>query len=114
MITIQNEHLTIGNETGLIETVLSNGWTVKQRFGWYIDYDGLQVEYVADEMEVIGSEGIEEYSAEELRMLDACAWDISDLEDAIFNSPEYREAETDYKASLDKYDYYGVSERDFY
>lgn len=41
MITIQTERLTIGYETGEIKTILSNGWTVKQRFDWYVDYDGL-------------------------------------------------------------------------
>lgn len=114
MIAIQNEQLIIGYETGLIETVLSNGWTVKQRFDWYVDYDGLQVEYAADEMEVIGPEEIEEYSAEELSALDACAWDISDLKNEITGSTSYQEAETEYKASLNPYAYYGVSERDFY
>lgn len=114
MITIKNERLEIGYETGLIETVLSNGWIVKQRFNWYVDYDGLQLEYAADEMEVIGSEGIEEYSAEELRVLDACAWDISDLKNEITSSTSYQEVVTEYKASLNPYAYYGVSERDFY
>ena len=113
MITIQNECLTINYEIGLIETVLSNGWTGKQRFDWYVDYDGLHVEYDADEMEVIGAEQVEEYSAEELAALKACEWGVSDLEDAIFNSPEYREAETDYKESLDTYAYCGVSEKYF-
>jgi len=113
MITIQTERLTIGYETGSIETVLSNSWIVKQRFDWYVDYDGLHVEYDADEMEVIGAEQVEEYSAEELAALKACEWGVSDLEDAIFNSPEYREAETDYKESLDTYAYYGVSEKYF-
>ena len=78
MITIQNERLEIGYETGLIETVLSNGWIVKQRFDWYVDYDGLQIDYTPDAMEVSEDEQIEEYSAEELSALDACAWDISD------------------------------------
>jgi hypothetical protein len=114
MITIQNERLEIGYETGLIKTVLSNGWTVKQRCDWYVDCDGLQLEYAADEMEVIGAEEIEEYSDEELAILKACEWDISDLEAEILSSREYEEAETEYKASLDKYSYYGVSERDFY
>ena len=63
MITIQNERLEIGYETGLIETSLSNGWIVKQCFNWFIDYDGVQVEYDPDAMEVIGAEEIEEYSA---------------------------------------------------
>ena len=114
MITIQNEHLTIGNETGLIETVLSNGWTVKQRFNWYIDYDGVQVEYDPDAMEVIGAEDIEEYSAEERAALAECEWDITDLKTEISSSTYYREAATEYKASLKPYAYYGVSEKDFF
>ena len=97
MIAIQNEQLTIGYETGLIETTLSNGWTIKQCFQWYVDYDGVQVEYDPDAMEVIGAEDIEEYSAEELAALDKCEWDI-----------------TEFKASLNPHAYYGVSEKDFY
>ena len=114
MITIQNEHLTIGNETGLIETVLSNGWTVKQRFNWYVDYDGLQVEYDPDAMEVIGAEDIEEYSAEELAALDKCEWHTYDLKTEIYSSKYYRQAKKEFKESLDLYAYYGVSEKDFY
>lgn len=114
MSTIQNEHLTIGNETGLIETVLSNGWAVKQRFNWYIDYDGVQVEYAADAMKVIGAEDIEEYSDEELAALAECEWDITDLKTEISCSTYYREAEKEFKASLDTYAYYGVSEKDFF
>ena len=92
MSTIQNEQLTIGNETGLIETVLSNGWTVKQRFNWYIDYDGLQVEYDPDAMKVIGAEDIEEYSDEERAALAECEWDITDLKTEIYSSKYYRQA----------------------
>ncbi|MGP1444555.1 MAG: hypothetical protein ACTTI6_07380 [Treponema sp.] len=114
MIAIQNEQLIIGYETGLIETNLSNGWIVKQRFDWYVDYDGLQIDYTPDAMEVSGDEQREEYSDEELSILKTCEWDISDLEAEILSSREYEEAETEYKASLDTYSYYGVSERDFY
>lgn len=114
MIAIQNEQLTIGNETGEIKTSLSNGWTVKQRFDWYVDYDGLQVEYDPDAMEVIGAEDIEEYSAEELAALDKCEWDITDLKTEIFRSTYYREAKQEFKASLNPHAYYGVSEKDFY
>ena len=113
MISIQREHLEIDYETGLIETVLSNGWIVKQRFDWYVDYDGLQVEYDPDAMEVIGAKDIEEYSAEELTALAECEWNISDLETEIVNTKEYREAEKEFNASLDKYAYCGVSEKDF-
>lgn len=114
MIIIQKATLTIEYETGLIETTLSNDWTIKQRFNWFVDYDGLHVEYAADEMEVIGDEQVEEYSTEELAVLKACEWDVSDLEAEILNSREYLEAETEYKASLNKYAYYGVAEKDFY
>lgn len=114
MIAIQNEQLTIGNETGEIKTSLSNGWTVKQRFDWYIDYDGLQVEYDPDAMEVTGAEDIEEYSAEERAALAECEWDITDLKTEISSSTYYREAATEYKASLKPYAYYGVSEKDFF
>lgn len=79
MIAIQNEQLTIGYEAGLIETTLSNGWTIKQCFQWYVDYDGVQVEYDPDAMEVIGAEDIEEYSAEQRAVLAECEWDITDL-----------------------------------
>lgn len=92
MIAIQNEQLTIGNETGEIKTSLSNGWTVKQRFDWYVDYDGLQVEYDPDAMEVIGAEDIEEYSAEELAALDKCEWHTYDLKTEIYSSKYYRQA----------------------
>lgn len=74
MITIQNENLTIGYETGLIETILSNGWIIKQGFNWYVDYDGLQIDYTPDVMEVSGDTQEEEYSAEELAALKACEW----------------------------------------
>ena len=114
MITIQTERLTIDYETGEIKTILSNGWTVKQRFDWFIDYDGVQVEYDPDAMEVIGAEDIEEYSAEELAALDECEWDITDLKLEISGSTYYREAATEYKASLKPYAYYGVSEKDFF
>ena len=114
MITIQTEQLTIGYEAGLIETSLSNGWIVKQCFNWFIDYDGVQVEYDPDAMEVIGAEDIEEYSAEELAALDECEWDITDLKIEISGSTYYREAATEYKASLKPYAYYGVSEKDFF
>ena len=114
MIAIQNEQLTIGYETGLIETTLSNGWTIKQCFQWYVDYDGVQVEYDPDAMEVIGAEDIEEYSAEELAALDKCEWDITDLKTEIFRSTYYREAKQEFKASLNPHAYYGVSEEDFY
>ncbi|MGP1577611.1 MAG: hypothetical protein ACTTH7_09080 [Treponema sp.] len=114
MITIQKEILTIDYETGLIEIRLSNGWIIKQRFDWYVDYDGLQVEYNTDAMEIIRADHIEECTNEELEALDACIWDISDLQTEILTSAEYTEAVKDYKASLDKYAYYGVSERDFY
>ena len=114
MVSIQREHLEIDYETGLIETVLSNGWIVKQRFDWYVDYDGLQVEYDPDAMEVIGAEDIEEYSAEELAALDKCEWDITDLKTKITGSTYYREAKQEFKASLNPYAYYGVSEKDFY
>ena len=114
MITIQTEQLTIGYEAGLIETSLSNGWTIKQCFQWYVDYDGLQVEYDPDAMEVIGAEDIEEYSAEERAALDECEWDITDLKTEISGSTYYREAATEYKASLKPHAYYGVSEKDFF
>ena len=114
MITIQTEQLTIGYETGLIETSLSNGWTIKQCFQWYVDYDGVQVEYDPDAMEVIGSEQVEEYSAEERAALDECEWDITDLKTEITGSTYYREAKQEFKASLNPHAYYGVSEKDFY
>lgn len=114
MITIQNESLEIGYEVGLIETSLSNGWIVKQCFNWFIDYDGVQVEYDPDAMKVIGAEDIEEYSAEERAALAECEWNITDLKTEIFRSTYYREAATEYKASLKPYAYYGVSEKDFF
>lgn len=114
MITIQTEQLTIGYETGLIETSLSNGWTIKQCFQWYVDYDGVQVEYDPDAMEVIGSEQVEEYSAEERAALDECEWNITDLKTEITGSTYYREAKQEFKASLNPHAYYGVSEKDFY
>ena len=114
MITIQNERLAIGYETGLIETRLSNGWTVKQSFEWYVDSDGLHVVYSGDEREVIGAEEIEEYSDEELAVLDECEWNITDLKTEIFSSTYYREAKQEFKASLNPHAYYGVSEKDFY
>ena len=113
MITIQNERLEIGYETGTIETNLSNSWIVKQRFDWYVGCDGVQVEYAADEMEVIGAEEIEEYSAEEREALAECEWNTSDLKSEIFGSTYYREAEKEYAASLNPYALYGVSEKDF-
>lgn len=113
MITIQKECLTIGYETGLIETRLSNGWIVKQRFDWFVDADGVHVEYDPDAMEVIGAEEVEEYSAEERAALAECEWDTYDLKTEISNSKYYREAEKEYKARLDTYAYYGVSIRDF-
>ena len=113
MISIQREHLEIDYETGLIETVLSNGWIVKQRFEWFVDYDGVQVEYDSDSMKVIGAEEIEEYSAEERAALEACEWDVYDLITEIYGSKYYREAEKEFKESLDTYAYYGVSEKDF-
>ena len=114
MIAIQNERLEIGYEVGLIETSLSNGWIVKQRFNWFIDADGASVEYDPDAMEVIGAEDIEEYSAEELAALAECEWDITDLKTEISCNTYYREAEKEFKESLDQYAYYGVSEKDFY
>ena len=114
MITIQTEQLTIGNETGEIKTSLSNGWTVKQRFDWYVDYDGLQVEYDPNAMEVIGAEDIEEYSDEELAALDKCEWHTYDLKTEIYSSKYYRQAKKEFKESLDPYVFYGVSEKDFY
>mgnify|MGYP000878893105 CR=1 FL=1 len=113
MITIQNESLEIGYEVGLIETSLSNGWIVKQCFNWFIDYDGVQVEYDPDAMKVIGAEDIEEYSAEERAALAECEWDTYDLKNEISSSKYYREAEKVFKESLDTYAYYGVSEKDF-
>ena len=113
MISIQREHLEIDYETGLIETVLSNGWIVKQRFEWFVDYDGVQVEYDSDSMKVIGAEEIEEYSAEERAALEACEWDAYDLMTEICGSKYYSEAIKEFNASLDKYAYYGVSEKDF-
>ena len=113
MITIQNERLEIGYETGLIETVLSNGWIVKQSFDWFVDADGVHVEYDPDAMEVIGAEKIEKYSAEERAALQACEWDVYDLITEIYGSKYYREAEKEFKESLDTYAYYGVSEKDF-
>lgn len=113
MISIQQEHLEIGYETGLIETVLSNGWIVKQSFDWFVDADGVHVEYGPEAMEVVGAEEIEEYSAEELAALEACEWDAYDLMTEICGSKYYSEAVKEFKAGLDKYAYYGVSEKDF-
>ena len=113
MITIQNERLEIGYETGLIETSLSNGWAIKQHFDWYVDADGIHVEYDPDAMEVIGAEEVEEYSAEERAALAECEWDTYDLKNEISSSTYYREAEQEFKAHLDTYAYYGVSIRDF-
>ena len=114
MIAIQNERLTIGYEVGLIETSLSNGWTIKQHFDWYVDADGVHVEYDPDAMEVISAEDIEEFSAEERAALAECEWDITDLKTEISCNTYYREAEKEFKESLDLYAYYGVSEKDFY
>ena len=114
MITIQNERLEIGYETGLIETSLSNGWTIKQHFDWYVDADGVHVEYDPDAMEVIGAEDIEEYSDEELAALAECEWNITDLKTEISSGTYYREAKQEFKASLNPHAYYGVSEKDFY
>lgn len=114
MISIQREHLEIGHEIGLIDTILSNGWIVKQRFDWYVDYDGVQLEYDADAMEVIGAEDIEEYSAEERAALAECEWNITDLKTEIYSSKYYRQAKKEFKESLDPYVFYGVSEKDFY
>ena len=114
MIAIQNEQLIIGYETGLIETSLSNGWTIKQHFDWYVDADGVHVEYDPDAMEVIGADDIEEYSAEERAVLAECEWDITDLKTEITGSTYYREAKQEFKASLNPHAYYGVSEKDFY
>nr|DAJ77130.1 MAG TPA: hypothetical protein [Bacteriophage sp.] len=114
MITIQTEQLTIGYEAGLIETTLSNGWTIKQCFQWYVDYDGVQVEYDPDAMEVIGAEDIEEYSDEELAALDKCEWHTYDLKTEIYSSKYYRQAKKEFKESSDPYVFYGVSEKDFY
>ena len=114
MITIQTEQPTIGYETGLIETSLSNDWTIKQHFDWYVDADGVHVEYDPDAREVIGAEDIEEYSAEELAALDKCEWHTYDLKTEIYSSKYYRQAKKEFKESLDPYAYYGVSEKDFY
>lgn len=114
MISIQREHLEIGHEIGLIDTILSNGWIVKQRFDWYVDYDGVQLEYDADAMEVIGAEDIEEYSAEERAALAECEWNITDLKTEIYSSKYYRQAKKEFKESSDPYVFYGVSEKDFY
>lgn len=114
MIAIQNERLTIGYEVGLIETSLSNGWTIKQHFDWYVDADGVHVEYDPDAMEVIGAEDIEEFSAEERAALAECEWNITDLKTEIFSSTYYREAKQEFKESLNPHAYYGVSEKDFY
>ena len=114
MITIQNEQLTIGYETGLIETSLSNDWTIKQHFDWYVDADGVHVEYDPNAMEVIGAENIEEHSAKERAALAECEWDITDLKTEIYSSKYYRQAKKEFKESLDPYAYYGVSEKDFY
>ena len=114
MISIQREHLEIGHEIGLIDTILSNGWIVKQRFDWYVDYDGVQLEYDADAMEVIGAEDIEEYSAEERAALAECEWNIADLKTEIYSSKYYRQAKKEFKESSDPYVFYGVSEKDFY
>ena len=112
MLTIQNEQLIIGYETGLIETNLSNGWIVKQRFNWFIDYDGVQVEYDPDAMEVIGSEQVEKYSAEERAVLAECKWDITDLKTEITGSTYYREAEKEYK-KIQEENYHLRMENDF-
>ena len=114
MITIQTEQPTIGYEAGSIETSLSNGWIVKQCFDWYVDYEGVNVEYDPDAREVIGAEEIEEYSAEERAALAECEWNITDLKTEIFSSTYYREAKQEFKASLNPHAYYGVSEKDFY
>lgn len=113
MIAIQKECLTIGYETGQMETILSNGWTVKQHFNWFVDADGVHVEYDPEAMEVIGAEQVEEYSAEEIAALGACEWEPCDLKTEICGNKYYEEAEKEFKASLDAYAYYGVSERDF-
>lgn len=113
MISIQNERIEIGHEIGNIDTILSNGWIVKQRFDWYVDYDGVQLEYDADAMEVVGAEKIEEYSAEELAALEACEKAAYDLKTEIMGSKYYRKAEKEFKESLDRYAYYGVSHKDF-
>ena len=113
MISIQNERIEIGHEIGNIDTILSNGWIVKQRFDWYVDYDGVQLEYNADAMEVIGAKESEEYSAEELTALEACEQAAYDLKTEIMGSKYYRKAEKEFKARLDKYAYYGVSHKDF-
>lgn len=114
MITIQNERLAIGHETGLIETRLSNGWTVKQSFEWYVDSDGLHVVYSGDEREVIGAEEIEEYSDEELAVLDECVWETCEIESEIIGTEVYQESVENFRDSLDIHAYYGVSEKDFY
>lgn len=114
MVSIQDERLTIDHETGLIKTILSNGWTVRQCFDWYVDYDGVHVAYNPDLLEVIGAEQVDEYNAEERAALAECEWDVSELEAEILKSEEFHEAEKEFKARLDKYSYYGVSEKDFY
>jgi len=113
MISIQYERIEIGYETGQIKTILSNGWIVKQRFDWFVDADGVHVEYDPDAMDVIGAEKIEEYSAEERAALEACEWDAYDLMTEVCGSKYYSEAEKEFKESLNKYAYYGVSEKDF-
>ena len=108
------EKISIEDAYGVIETRLSNGWTVKQRFDWYVDSDGLHVVYRSDEMEVIGAEDIDEYSDEELAVLDECAWEISDIEGEITGTEEYKAAVENFRDSLDPYRYYGVREKDFF
>ncbi|MEL3905524.1 MAG: hypothetical protein P1P65_00640 [Treponema sp.] len=108
------EKISIEDEYGMIETRLSNGWTVKQRFDWYVDSDGLHVVYSGDEMEVIGAEGIDEYSDEELAVLAECAWDTYEIEREIEGTEAYEEAVENFRDSLDPYAYHGVSEKDFF
>lgn len=113
MIRIQNQHIAVCREEGTIETSLSNGWTVKQQFNWEVDRDGLHVFYTADQMDVIGAEAVDEYSDEQAAVLDRCMLDEYALEQAIRESSVYKDEVEDFYARLDKYAYYGVSERDF-
>ena len=114
MLAMQYQEIVLNGFSGDIVSTLSDGNKIMQPFKWAIEDGQLKLDYTEDisDMEVIGT--TDEYTDEQIEVMNECVIDKSELEHQIISSYEYHEAMEEYKASRDMDSYYGVSPRDFF
>ncbi|CEM60481.1 hypothetical protein DWQ65_07470 [Treponema phagedenis] len=113
-----DDDCTFGN----VETKLSNGWTVTQKFSWSFDsYYEPEIDYQCEDVGDLSifDKNMEPYSneltsEEEKALARLCIKDADELTDAVYQQTDWKSlAEEVREYNKNPYSYYGVTPLDF-